>query len=312
MTQQTSAQLRVAILISTLNGAKFLQDWLDSLTAQTHSDWVLYWRDDGSADDTVNIMRAFERGPGAGRFVAVESSVRQGIPASFLTLLEAAAAGTADIVAFADQDDIWLPQKLERGVNAISAVDRARPVLYCARQILVDDQLNRIGFSNPLRKNTEFPAALTQNVATGCTVLMNQRAARLVAGSVAPASTLHDWWSYLVVSASGGTVLADAHSVVLYRQHGGNFVGAPTSRRRRAIAALRRGPDVFMNVLRQHVAALAAQPNLLDDSARRQVGLIDDALKGRGLQRLRALGMPGLRRQTFLETVLFRIWFLIG
>ena len=89
--------------------------------------------------------------------------------------------------------------------------------------------------------------ALTQNVATGCTVMLNRAAADLIAASRAPGATLHDWWSYLMVSAAGGRVLFDAAPVVLYRQHEANALGAPASFPQRALAALRRGPATFMN-----------------------------------------------------------------
>ena len=186
------------------------------------------------------------------------------------------------------------------------------PALYCARQILVDADLRQIGFSGGLAKWAGFPASLTQNVATGCTVMLNRAAALLVAASRPARGTLHDWWCYLLVTAAGGRVLQDEEPVVLYRQHAGNLVGAPGSMAHRAIAALRRGPGVFMGVLRQHVAALAAQPDLLSDAARTDVLRLQSALEGGPLTRLRALRTPGFYRQTWPETLLFRWWFIIG
>ena len=64
-----------------------------------------------------------------------------------MTLLRAAAAADPDVIAFADQDDVWLPDKLARGVGALQGV--AGPGLYCSRQILVDQVLRRIGESAP-------------------------------------------------------------------------------------------------------------------------------------------------------------------
>jgi hypothetical protein len=186
------------------------------------------------------------------------------------------------------------------------------PALYCARQTLVDSELRIIGKSGALARWAGFPAALTQNVATGCTVMLNRGAAALVAASRPPEGTLHDWWCYLIVMAAGGRLVQDDHPVVLYRQHGRNLVGAPRSRRHRAIAALRRGPDVFMAMLRHNVAGLAAQPHLLTEQASRDVARVHRALNGNLWHRIGALRMPGLVRQTWLETMLFRCWFLIG
>jgi hypothetical protein len=157
-----------------------------------------------------------------------------------------------------------------------------------------------------------FPASLTQNVAAGCTIMLNRCAAALVAGSIAPSASPHDWWCYLLVTAAGGRVLVDDAVVALYRQHGSNVIGAPPSQTRRAVAALRRGPRIFMNVLRQHLDALIAEPDLVCETTRPTVLRLHRALRGSFRQRLRALRQPGLHRQTWLETLLFRLWFLIG
>jgi glycosyltransferase involved in cell wall biosynthesis len=306
---------RIAILLSTLNGERFLHDQLESLLAQTHEHWVLYWRDDGSCDRTREVMEAFRQRAGQGRCVEIAAPAgRIGAAASFHALLVAVAPLLEQIeaVAFADQDDVWLPEKLARGLAALTDVRPDEPALYCARQVLVDAGLRRIGESVRPRRPGGFPASLIQNVATGCTVLLNGHAARLVAASLPAPATLHDWWCYMVVTGAGGRLLQDAEPVILYRQHGGNMVGAPASLLNRAIAALRRGPGLFMGVLRQHVAALAAQPHLLTAQARREVTEIDQALKGGLRRRIAALRMPGLIRQTWAETLVFRCWFLIG
>ena len=301
----------MAILLSTWNGARFLQAQLDSILAQDEVPWTLYWRDDGSQDGTEAVMTAFAGGPGRGRCVDLRDGWgRLGATGSFLRLLRAIPPGR--VVAFADQDDVWLPGKLARGLAALNAVPAATPALYCARQVLVDDALRRLGLSFRVRQPPGFPAALIQNVATGCTVMLNPTAAALAARAQAPVASVHDWWCYVVVAASGGRLLVDHEATVLYRQHDRNAVGAPLSLRRRGLAALRRGPGVFMQVFRDHVAALRAQPWLLTPATARQLEVIGGALEGGVGLRLAAMRLPGLRRQTWQETLLFRCWFLIG
>ena len=302
---------RVAVLLSTYNGEAFLEAQLRSLLAQTHRDWVLYWRDDGSADGTERLVTAFEQELGAGWCVRLLGP-RVGTAASFLMLLRAAHADGTDIVAFMDQDDVWLPEKLARGLAALQTTPASQPALYCARQILVNARLDSIATSPPLRREPGFPTALTQNIATGCTVMLNAAATALVSRSRAPPACMHDWWCYLLIAAAGGHILADGEPVVLYRQHDDNLIGAAASRSRRAIAALRRGPGAFMAIFRQNVAALAEQRELLAPSARDQVARIAAALQAGTRDRLSALRLPGLVRQTRLETLLFRLWFLLG
>jgi glycosyltransferase involved in cell wall biosynthesis len=302
---------QVAILLSTWNGARYLPDQLASFLRLTGPSWQLYWRDDGSDDNSAALVRGFAAGPGAGRVVEQnDDRGRVGITASFLTLLRAAPRG--GVVAFADQDDVWLPEKLARGVAALAAVPAGVPALYCARQSLTNAALRPIRLSGQLREPPGFPQALTQNIATGCTVMLNDVAAQLIARSRAPQATLHDWWSYLVVTAAGGRVLIDDEPTVLYRQHGGNAVGVPLSPLKRAVAAVRRGPGVFMRTFRQHTAALGAQPELLTPDAASSLATITAGLDDGIIRRVRALGHPGLRRQSFAETQLFRLWFLIG
>ena len=142
--------------------------------------------------------------------------------------------------------------------------------------------------------------------------MLNRAAVRLIARSTAPGGTLHDWWSYLVVAAHGGRLLWDEEPVVNYRQHDGNLVGAPRSMLRRAAAALRRGPGLFMGVFRGNVAALRAQGGMLSPEARQALDLIDAGLADGPLRRMTALMRCRLRRQTWPETLLFRLWFLLG
>ena len=306
---------RVAILLSTFNGALFLREQLDSLLGQTHQDWVLYWRDDGSKDETRAVMTEFVGRAGQGRCVEIAGPPGNlGPAASFHTLLRGVSDAPAqpDTVAFADQDDVWLPNKLERGLAALATLSTDVPALYCARQILVDAHLNRIGLSVLASNDGAFPAALTQNVATGCTVMLNSRAARLVAASTPSTATQHDWWCYLVVTAVGGILIQDSEPVIFYRQHGGNAVGAPRSMAHRAVGVLKRGPQAFMSVLRQNVEALSAQPELLTGRARAEVLMLQNALQGGLRRRISALRLVGLVRQTWIETMVFRAWFILG
>ena len=302
----------VAVLLSTYNGARYLPQQIDSLLQQNFPAWSLLWRDDGSSDETAALMQAFAEHAGPDRVpLTPDQDGHVGIAGSFLSLLRRVPPNT--IAAFADQDDIWLPDKLQRGVDALAAVPKGVPALYCARQRLVDENLTPLGLSPYRGRPGRFPAALTQNVATGCTVMLNPAAVALVAASEAPAGTLHDWWSYLVVSAAGGQLIADPVPVVLYRQHQQNAVGAPHSPLRRGLMALRRGPAEFMQLFRRHVEGLLAYRHALSPLALRDLEALHRALSGGLLSRLRAMRqVRSLIRQTTAETLLFRLWFLIG
>jgi hypothetical protein len=302
----------VAILLSAHNGELFLQEQLDSLVRQTHRGWTLFWRDDGSSDTALAILQRFGALGGASRSRFVARSGALGATRSYLSLLASAWHEQYQYFAFADQDDVWFDDKLARGLAALADVPPDMPALYCARQELVDEQLRHLGKSPALRREPGFPTALTQNIATGCTVLMNRAGAEVVLSVRAPENTLHDWWSYITIAAAGGRIINDTSMVLHYRQHVGNLVGSPLGTLRRGVAALRRGPGPFMAMFRGHVAALQAHSDLLSDRARADLAVIAAALAGGWLAKLRALSLPGFRRQTWLEDLVFRIWFLLG
>ena len=311
MSEATRAELpAITILLSTFNGGKFLREQLDSFVRQSYQNWTLFWRDDGSSDDTRAIMRDFTAEIGANRCVQSPSSgPHLGATPSFLRLL--AETRSAQAVAFADQDDVWLPEKLDSAAGRIAAAGRT-PMLYCARQLLVDEVLGNPRLSAPHLNLPEFPASLTQNIANGNTLVMNRAAAELVAAMGSPEGTVHDWWSYIVVSACGGIVFYDPEPRVLYRLHKNNLIGSARPLPARAIAAMQRGPEIFMTMMRRHVEALAAQPERLAPAARKDLLLIRAGLSGGRRPRLAALRCPRFRRRTRLENFLFGYWFLTG
>ena len=134
---------------------------------------------------TVTILTEFAEILGSSRCVRVlEPAGRLWPAASFMALLRAAvpALGAADSVAFVDQDDVWLPDKLTRGFAALAAADSDVPTLYCARLMVVNARLRRLAETSISPDRCGFPASLTQNVAAGCTIMLN-RQGRRVGGS---------------------------------------------------------------------------------------------------------------------------------
>ncbi|MBF0877054.1 glycosyltransferase [Gluconobacter cerevisiae] len=315
MTQKRTEPTRqVAILLSLYNGEAYLDAQLASILAQTHPDWTLYWRDDASTDSSRNRMQAFAEGPGQGRCIEITSRhERLGVAGSYAHLLDT--VPVTPYIAFADQDDIWEPQKLEWAVDTAEEAARRYlgeiPLLYCARQYLTNANLVIFQKSSTLRRKPDFPASLTQNIATGHTVLLNAATHTLLRNNPPPPSILHDWWAYLLTTAAGGEVIFDNRCVSYYRQHAHNTVGATGSFIRRAWAACRRGPRAFMTIFHSNVTHLLSQPENLSPPALRLLKTIAAARTFPA--RLRILfRYSSLRRQRFSETVVFRLWFLFS
>lgn len=209
----------VEVLLSTHNGERYIVTQLASILGQTHTDLRVLVRDDQSSDGTAALVRGIAAEDPRVRLV---SGPRLGWAGSFRELL--ALSGDARWLAFADQDDLWLPDKIERGVAALARLPDDRPVLYGAAMLHVDDELHRLsGTRRPRRLS--FENALVQNVIAGCTMLFNRAARSLcLEGTVPPAA--HDWWLYLVTSAFG-TVIFDDAVTVLHRVHDSNATALP-------------------------------------------------------------------------------------
>lgn len=303
---------RVAILLSTYNGERFLAEQLASFMTQSHTDWEIFWRDDGSSDRTAALMAAFTKGPAIGRCTVHPDGGRVGACASFLSLLRAALRGNATFFAFSDQDDVWLPDKLAHGVTALRAIPADQPALWFCGRSLVDASLRPVGQVLAPRRQPGFPASLTQNLAPGCCMMLNRAAAALIDAGPVPEGAWHDWWAYVVVSAHGGTVIAGNTGDILYRQHSLNLVGEPPGFWHRTRAAVRRGRAPFMGLFWRQIAALKAGPVTLPEDTQARLAVLERANRGGLFARLQALCMPGLIRQTWTETFLFRLWFVLG
>ena len=299
---------RVTILLSTYNGEQYLQSQLASFNEQAGVDWRLAWRDDGSDDASCAIMEEFAREAGHGNCVkSASSGPHLGAAGSFLQLLKE--NQDAPYLAFADQDDRWLPAKLGRSL-ALLGGQGSRPALYCARQVLTDEDFSHPAPSMRFAGTPGFPACLTQNIATGSTIVLNQAAARLISTIPAPQASNHDWWSYIVVSACGGDVIYDDVPSMLYRQHVRNMIGAHRGVVSRAIGALERGSGIYMTMMRRHAERLCEYRHLLTPQAARDLQSIRTGLTGGYAERMKALRCPCFTRATRLENFLFRLWFL--
>lgn len=300
----------IYILLSTYNGEKFLNEQLDSFKKQTRKDWYILWRDDGSVDNTVQIMNDFSKETGA---CAHYSDIcgRLGPYVSFLRLLKNLDSRVKedDLVMFADQDDVWLPEKIEKAHRAFQEKNNLKPMLYFTRQMLVDETLEPFAESEKLRFLPAFPDCLAQNVATGCTIALNAQAVHLINSFPEPKSTYHDWWAYIVVSAADGVCLYDSQPSILYRQHAGNTIGNKKSFLKRLVVAVKRGPAQFMNIFRSHVAALEEGKQHLSPASLAALQRIMGRSNAVGFWSL--LGMR-VKRQNFSETFLFYVWVLLG
>ena len=291
-----ATEAHVCILMAVFDGADTLPAQLESLTTQTHRNWQVLASDDGSRDGSAAILDRFARrhplvrmaGPG------------RGCAANFLSLIRRMGAHAPEDswLAFCDQDDVWLPDRLSRGIAALSEGPAEQPALYCSRTWVTDSALQRRRLSARRRCRPGFANALVQNIAGGNTILLNPAATRLLRSAARKVDTVivHDWWAYQLVTGAGGRVVHDDTPTVLYRQHARNQIGANDGwrARMRRLRMLLRG--VYRDWNDANIRALTAATQYLSPEARAMLSRFEELRRAGPLQRLRGARRLGLYR----------------
>ncbi|WP_283576510.1 glycosyltransferase family 2 protein [Limosilactobacillus oris] len=214
----------VGILLSTYNGEKYLPELITSILKQTYTNWQLYIRDDGSSDNTINIIKDFVSRDSRIKFLTCDKGKNLGVVQSFFSLLESV---DADFYMFSDQDDYWLPDKVEKTLNRMLSLEYKKvPICVYTNLQIVDEDLK--GDDLLLSKDWQsFPELLFTNNAYGCTMMINQLVKDLISFDQINYENIfmHDWWLALIAAAFGKVSYLD-EPTILYRQHGDNQVGA--------------------------------------------------------------------------------------
>jgi glycosyltransferase involved in cell wall biosynthesis len=221
---------QVQVLLATYNGARFLREQIESILSQTYENVHLLARDDGSSDETPAILQEYARRFPQQFHLLRPDSTNQGVVVNFVCLMKAA---TANYICFADQDDVWSPDKIEKNYQAMAKLeeraDPGTPLLVFSDLSVVDENLNLLFPSfwscmgiDPARVHS-INRILGRGVVTGCTMMINR--ALLELSTLIPEDVcLHDRWIALVASALGHANFI-AEPLVRYRQHGRNAVG---------------------------------------------------------------------------------------
>lgn len=223
----------VAIMLATYNGAKYLEEQIESIVSQTFEDWTLYIRDDNSIDATASIIKRYtEKYPD--RIVNIDDKKLRGgsSKANFASIQKWVTIHNPHrYYMFSDQDDYWKPEKIELTLATMQKTEAIfdGPILVHTDLEVVDENLKTLGDSffayralNP--DVTDLPHLLVQNNVTGCTMCWNSKLNELL-DLADPAVAMHDWWITLV-AATLGKIVHVSETTIKYRQHGDNVVGA--------------------------------------------------------------------------------------
>lgn len=297
-----NSEKKVAILLATYQGEKFLAEQLNSFAAQTHQNWELWVSDDGSTDETIKVLENF-----SSRSESYHHNIgfgpKRGFAANFLSLT-CDSRISADYYAYSDQDDIWDKDKLERAVQWLESVSENVPAMYCCRSRLVDENNNEIGYSALFSRQPSFSNALVQTIGGANTIVFNEAARNLVRKIGCDHQIVsHDWWIYLLVTGVGGRVFYDSTPRIRYRQHKHNLVGANTTvkGKLKRIRMLFRGDFARNNEINLH--ALLNLQAMLTPENRRILNQFKASRKASLVNRLMMLKKNGVYRQTILGNI---------
>lgn len=291
----------VSILMGCYNGASFLAEQLDSIEAQTHTNWRLYVSVDGSDDGTMEILQGYQLRWGADRLV-IRDGLHQGFCRNFLGLAVDQSI-EADFYAFCDQDDVWLREKLSIAVSYLKLQYPKLPQVYCSRTQYVSRNLKPLGMSTAFPYPRTFRNALVQSIAGGNTMVFNHEAKKLLNAAGLVDVPSHDWWLYILVEAAGGMVFFDFNSYILYRQHPGALVGANIS----LLAKWRRFVMVLQGRFKEwnnkNIAALFSVKHLIEPHNLQMMTEFERLRDSHFLHRIRMISVCGLYRQGWHGTL---------
>ncbi len=312
--QNKTIMRTVDILLSTHNGSSFLQDQLNSIFKQSNTTWHLIARDDGSKDKTLAILNdVCENFPDLVEITQTMTGCL-GPAGSFSLLLSCA---QAPYMMLCDQDDVWLPDKIEKTLSAMRAAEERfgvnTPLLVHTDLCVVDCNLEQLSQSFLKYQNLNPKLAkslnrlLPQNFVTGCTVMINQSLAKL-ATPIPKDAIMHDWWLALVAVAFGQIVYLN-EPTVLYRQHGTNSIGAKLWGLKRIVALAQNTTEARLTILRKMRQAKALLDRYQDKMSHEQIATVEAYAHLQNMSKAVRV-MTILKHRFFMDGVIRNIGFM--
>lgn len=213
----------VLVILSTYNGEKYLREQIESVLKQENVKISILVRDDGSTDNTCNILEEYEK-KGLLRWYTGKNLK----PAKSFIDLIFHATNDFDYYAFCDQDDFWYFKKIysaiEQMENNNDSIDIPK-VCYCNLEV-VDSDRNLLE-TKKIHKRCEYDEEMILTYCIpGCAMVFNQVLLNILQKHKPSYATMHDCWVYYVCMAVGGKIYGNEKVGIQYRQHGNNVIGA--------------------------------------------------------------------------------------
>ncbi len=201
---------KVAVIMSTYNGEKFVREQLDSIINQTYKNVEIVVRDDGSSDNTVAIIKEYQQ---ANKNITLHEGKNLGFVKSFFELLKLA---DADYYSYADQDDVWIENKIELAVEELNKLDDSKPNMVFGNSDYYNEDMKFIG-KGEKNKKYSFLKALFACCGQGMTMTVNKKTRDMIIENNPKSCFFHDWWTYLLCVGLGNVAYNNV-TTVKYRR----------------------------------------------------------------------------------------------
>lgn len=218
---------KVTVLLATYNGASHCQAQIVSVLWQTGVETKIVVRDDGSCDDTISIIAELdEKFPNRIYVLANFGHFTGRAAGNFFAILKEFKLGDTEFVAFADQDDVWAPNKLIRGIRAMQNTGSAG---YSSNLVAFSEREQSAWFLQKTGREAKLDY-LFQGASAGCTYIISRNLAEITRTIIANLPALcddasHDWIIYAIARSRGFKWFSDPGAEIFYRQHSGNQYG---------------------------------------------------------------------------------------
>lgn len=295
---------KVAIVMSTYNGEKYIEEQLNSILKQSYRNIHIFIRDDGSKDNTVSILEKYKDNN-----ITLIKGENCGFVKSFFSILKQ--VDDYDYYAFCDQDDVWEENKIERTVNMLSKLDETKPNLYFSNSDYYDIDLKFVAHGE-VNKIYNFKNSLVECVSQGMTMCINKTARDMLVENIPQNCISHDCWIYMLCAGLGNMVY-DKESLVKYRRHttsvtaeGKNFIQLQVWRIKKFIFN-----DSLKLIRKQLIEFGEIYSDKLNEEDKKLIKLFMNE-KYSFMNSIKKAFYPKKFRKKTVDEILLRILFLIG
>lgn len=216
----------IDIILPYYNGSKYIKEQLESIDRNDTEGInlrLIIINDASNPDETEYLKKILPA-----NCLYIENEKNLGV---IKTVEKGLEISTAPYIMLCDQDDVWLPNKIKHSLNKLKEIEGQEPALVYTDLVIVDKDLKTIHPSmHTYYKHDHgavYPSILFHNIVTGCTVIFNRKLLE-IALPFPERVTMHDHWIAICGVFAGKIALLD-EATILYRQHGNNQIGAPSS-----------------------------------------------------------------------------------